>query len=134
MAIPAIEEGLQHIIEENPGCATFTPEQVYQGIRDGRADLYATYLDDQYGGFVILGTRFELFTGEPRLLIWCAYMQRKFPRAKELSRLVYRAIDEIARARGIRKEFFITSRPGWEREAPRRGFKKLETTWIREVD
>lgn len=128
----AVTPGLLYLKATNR-CVTFTPEQVYDLIVRGRAELYAAYLDGEYGGFVILAETVEPFTLERQILIWCFYTQRKFPRERELVTLCVEAIDEIARKRGIETVRMRSSRPGWERQGPRRGFEKFDTCWVRKV-
>ncbi|MCF2133870.1 MULTISPECIES: hypothetical protein [Mycetohabitans] len=127
----------EHLAREWPALRTplaamhaadgWLPEDVYCAIKLGGASLYLLEVDGKRQGFVVLRVIHEI--DGPRLHIWVLYADTRV----DVMALFSDDIDAIARAAGASKVTFGTTRCGWQRVAPRYGFKRRETLYERNV-
>ena len=113
-----VRSGLETILQKSP--ESWIPEDVYADCFHGKSMLWVFFDAGKPIGFAILQPRGE------SLHCWCGYAVSHGYFKKAL-----RVIVEIAKGGGAKQLTFDSWRPGWEKFAPKFGFKAR--TWVKEI-
>jgi hypothetical protein len=92
-------------------------EDAYCDLKEGRANLYLTIEDKYFTGYIITQTLGD------KLHIWAAYNNKNDVLVDGLE-----AVKELAKEQGLSEITFISPRKGWDRIAPKIGFKPSQ--WV----
>lgn len=113
-----VRPGLEDILKKSP--EYWIPEDIYADCYSGKAMLWVFSKDSYPIGFAVLTQRGE------SLHCWCGWANSvgHFKSAVE-------CVSEIAKAGGSKFVTFESWRSGWERLAPKFGFKPR--TWVKEI-
>jgi hypothetical protein len=113
-----VKPGLEDILKKSPEC--WIPEDVYADCMNGKVMLWVFSENNYPVGFVVLAVRGDA------LHCWCGWANSigHFKSAVE-------CVSEIAKAGGSKFVTFESWRSGWERIAPKFGFKPR--TWVKEI-
>ena len=113
-----VKPGLEDILKKSP--ESWIPEDIYADCYSGRAMLWVFSVDKYPVGFVVLANRGDA------LHCWCGWANSvgHFKSAVE-------CVSEIAKAGGSKFVTFESWRSGWERLAPKFGFKPR--TCVKEI-
>ena len=113
-----VKPGLEDILRKSP--ESWIPEDVYADCINGRVMLWVFSENNYPVGFVVLAVRGDA------LHCWCGWANSvgHFKSAVE-------CVSEIAKAGGSKFVTFESWRSGWERLAPKFGFKPR--TWVKEI-
>ena len=113
-----VKPGLEDILKKSP--ESWIPEDIYADCMNGNVMLWVFSEDSYPVGFVVLAIRGD------SLHCWCGWANSigHFKNAVE-------CVSEIAKAGGSKFVTFESWRSGWERIAPKFGFKPR--TWVKEI-
>lgn len=113
-----VKPGLEDILKKSP--ESWIPEDVYADCINGRVMLWVFIDTEVPVGFAVLTIRNDA------LHCWCGWANSvgHFKSAVE-------CVSEIAKAGGSKFVTFESWRSGWERLAPKFGFKPR--TWVKEI-
>lgn len=103
---------------------TWLVEDVYAMLRSGQMTLFLAEEGEALQGFVI-GMRQPGFAGDV-LYWWAAWAQ---PGTPDICPTYWAELKRIALENGCQRMAFASNRKGWERIAPRYGFRKRRTIW-----
>ena len=92
-------------------------EDAYCDLKEGRANLYLTIEDKYFTGYIITQTLGD------KLHIWAAYNNKNDVLVDGLE-----AVKALAKEQGLSEITFISPRKGWDRIAPKIGFKPSQ--WV----
>jgi hypothetical protein len=92
-------------------------EDAYCDLKEGRANLYLTIEDKYFTGYIITQTLGD------KLHIWAAYNSKNDVLVDGLE-----AVKALAKEQGLSEITFISPRKGWDRIAPKIGFKPSQ--WV----
>jgi hypothetical protein len=92
-------------------------EDAYCDLKEGRANLYLTIEDKYFTGYIITQTLGD------KLHIWAAYNNKNNVLVDGLE-----AVKALAKEQGLSEITFISPRKGWDRIAPKIGFKPSQ--WV----
>lgn len=92
-------------------------EDAYCDLKEGRANLYLTIEDKYFTGYIITQTLGD------KLHIWAAYSNKNDVLVDGLE-----SIKALAKEQGLSEITFISPRKGWDRIAPKIGFKPSQ--WV----
>ena len=92
-------------------------EDAYCDLKEGRANLYLTIEDKYFTGYIITQTLGD------KLHIWAAYNNKNDVLVDGLE-----AVKELAKEQGLSEITFISPRKGWDKIAPKIGFKPSQ--WV----
>lgn len=121
-----IKEKLRYIVKKSD--SDWVPADIYVALKNNKAELYVAYKEDDNVGFIITENHPNL-GGGPTLFVWAAYQDPKYGYTKNGFELLERLAEEI-KADSIE---FETSRPGWQKVAPKHGFKLVSYTYRRDL-
>ena len=121
-----IKEKLRYIIKKS--YSDWVPADIYVALKNEEAYLYIGYEEDKNVGFIITSVQ-QNHGGGPTLFVWAAYQDPKYGYTKNGFELLERLAEEI-KADSIE---FETSRPGWQKVAPKHGFKLVSYTYRRDL-
>jgi len=121
-----IEEKLRYIIKKSN--SDWLPADVYVGLKTKQADLYIAYEGDENIGFIITENHPNI-GGGPTLFVLAAYQDPKYDQSKHGYELLDRLAEEL-KADNIE---FETSRSGWQKVAPKHGFKLVSYTYRKDL-
>jgi len=99
-------------LEDMAKRSTWIVEDAYCDLKEGRANLYLTIEDKYFTGYIITQTLGD------KLHIWAAYNNKNDVLVDGLE-----AVKELAKEQGLSEITFISPRKGWDRIAPKIGFK-----------
>jgi len=113
-----VKPGLEEVLRKSP--ENWIPEDVYADCMNGKVMLWVFSENNYPVGFVVLAVRGDA------LHCWCGWANSvgHFKSAVE-------CVSEIAKAGGSKFVTFESWRSGWERLAPKFGFKPR--TWVKEI-
>jgi len=113
-----VKPGLEDVLKKSP--ENWIPEDVYADCMNGRVMLWVFSENNYPVGFAVLAVRGDA------LHCWCGWANSvgHFKSAVE-------CVSEIAKAGGSKFVTFESWRSGWERLAPKFGFKPR--TWVKEI-
>ena len=97
--------------------STWIAEDAYSDIKEGRANLYLTLDKDYFTGYIITQTLGN------KLHIWAAYNTNN-----DVLKDGLEATKELAKQQGLSEITFISPRKGWDKIAPKLGFKPSQ--WV----
>jgi hypothetical protein len=103
------------------------PEDIYMAIRTGTAHLHLGTRDGQYAGFLVTQKQ-QAWDGQV-LHVWCAYSASE-------DDVLHDGMDQIkewAQNMAATRITFASPRAGWEKVAPKYGFKPAHTIFEMEV-
>tara|TARA_E500000178_G_scaffold51041_1_gene46594 strand:- start:198 stop:641 length:444 start_codon:yes stop_codon:yes gene_type:complete len=112
----------------NKSHADWIPADVYSALRNGSADLYVVYKDEEYAGFLVT-TLLTDFGGEKTLFIWVGYSVPKYNIISEGFEFVER-LSENLNIVGIE---FHSSRLGWIKTGTKHGYKAVTQVFRKEL-
>ncbi|WP_250439888.1 hypothetical protein [Caballeronia sp. AZ1_KS37] len=124
MFIDKIAPGLDQI--ERPG--DFSNEHVFEALAHGHAFLFVLTIDGEYNGFTVLQEVNEF--NNKRLHIWLTFSDTH----QDVLTVFNDDIERCAQAMGATSISFSSSRPAWQKVAPRHGFVPRETVYSRPVN
>ena len=104
-------------LEDMAKRSTWIVEDAYCDLKEGRANLYLTIEDKYFTGYIITQTLGD------KLHIWAAYNNKNDVLVDGLE-----AVKELAKEQGLSEITFISPRKGWDRIAPKIGFKPSQ--WV----
>ena len=104
-------------LEDMAKRSTWIVEDAYSDLKEGRANLYLTIEDKYFTGYIITQTLGD------KLHIWAAYNNKNDVLVDGLE-----AVKELAKEQGLSEITFISPRKGWDRIAPKIGFKPSQ--WV----
>jgi hypothetical protein len=104
-------------LEDMAKRSTWIVEDAYCDLKEGRANLYLTIEDKYFTGYIITQTLGD------KLHIWAAYNNKNDVLVNGLE-----AVKELAKEQGLSEITFISPRKGWDRIAPKIGFKPSQ--WV----
>ena len=113
-----VKPGLEDVLKKSP--ENWIPEDVYADCMNGKVMLWVFSENNYPVGFAVLAVRSDA------LHCWCGWANSvgHFKSAVE-------CVSEIAKAGGSKFVTFESWRSGWERLAPKFGFKPR--TWVKEI-
>ena len=113
-----VRPGLDEILRKSP--ENWIPEDVYADCMNGRTMLWVFSVNDKAIGFAVLELKGDV------LHCWCGWANSvgHFESA-------VKCVSEIAKESGSRFVTFESWRSGWNRIAPKFGFKPR--TWVKEI-
>lgn len=113
-----VKPGLEDVLKKSP--ENWIPEDVYADCMNGKVMLWVFSENNYPVGFAVLAVRSDA------LHCWCGWANSvgHFKSAVE-------CVSEIAKAGGSKFVTFESWRSGWERIAPKFGFKPR--TWVKEI-
>jgi hypothetical protein len=113
-----VKPGLEEVLRKSP--ENWIPEDVYADCMNGKVMLWVFSENNHPVGFAVLAVRSDA------LHCWCGWANSvgHFKSAVE-------CVSEIAKAGGSKFVTFESWRSGWERLAPKFGFKPR--TWVKEI-
>jgi hypothetical protein len=113
-----VKPGLEDVLKKSP--ENWIPEDVYADCMNGKVMLWVFSENNYPVGFAVLTVRGDA------LHCWCGWANSvgHFKSAVE-------CVSEIAKAGGSKFVTFESWRSGWERLAPKFGFKPR--TWVKEI-
>lgn len=120
-----VRAGLDAMLAEIPD--RWIPEDVYHALMLGRSTLHRCLRDSEYVGFVVL-TPESVFDGQA-LHVWVAYSTSSEP----VLAAFFPFIKQCAVAIQAKRVKFHSPRQGWERAAPKIGFRAKEVIYECEV-
>ena len=121
-----IEEKLRYIVKKSN--SDWLPADVYVGLKTKQADLYIAYEGDKNVGFIVTSTQ-QNHGGGPTLFIWAAWQDPKCNYTKNGFNLLDKLAEEL-QADNIE---FQTSRKGWEKTAPKFGYKLVSYVYRKDM-
>lgn len=92
-------------------------EDAYCDLKEGRANLYLTIEDKYFTGYIITQTLGST------LHIWAAYNNKNDVLVDGLE-----SVKALAKEQGLSEITFISPRKGWDKVAPKIGFKPSQ--WV----
>jgi len=104
-------------LEDMAKRSTWIVEDAYCDLKEGRANLYLTIEDKYFTGYIITQTLGD------KLHIWAAYNNKNDVLVDGLE-----AVKALAKEQGLSEITFISPRKGWDRIAPKIGFKPSQ--WV----
>jgi hypothetical protein len=104
-------------LESMASRSTWIVEDAYSDIKEGRANLYLTLDKDYFTGYIITQTLGD------KLHIWAAYNTNN-----DVLKDGLEATKELAKQQGLSEITFISPRRGWDKIAPKLGFKPSQ--WV----
>ena len=104
-------------LEDMAKRSTWIVEDAYCDLKEGRANLYLTIEDKYFTGYIITQTLGD------KLHIWAAYNNKNDVLVNGLE-----AVKELAKEQGLSEITFISPRRGWDKIAPKLGFKPSQ--WV----
>jgi hypothetical protein len=104
-------------LEDMAKRSTWIVEDAYCDLKEGRANLYLTIEDKYFTGYIITQTLGD------KLHIWAAYNNKNDVLVDGLE-----AVKELAKEQGLSEITFISPRKGWDKVAPKIGFKPSQ--WV----
>jgi hypothetical protein len=104
-------------LEDMAKRSTWIVEDAYCDLKEGRANLYLTIEDKYFTGYIITQTLGD------KLHIWAAYNNKNDVLVDGLE-----AVKTLAKEQGLSEITFISPRKGWDRIAPKIGFKPSQ--WV----
>jgi hypothetical protein len=104
-------------LEDMAKRSTWIVEDAYCDLKEGRANLYLTIEDKYFTGYIITQTLGST------LHIWAAYNNKNDVLVDGLE-----AVKALAKEQGLSEITFISPRKGWDRIAPKIGFKPSQ--WV----
>ena len=104
-------------LEDMAKRSTWIVEDAYTDIKEGRAQLYLTIKDKYFTGYIITQTL------EYKLHVWAAYNINN-----DVLKDGLEATKELAKQQGLSEITFISPRKGWDKIAPKLGFKPSQ--WV----
>ena len=114
-----VRPGLEEILKKSP--ESWIPEDVYTDCMNGRSMLWVFSVDDQAVGFAVLEPKGDA------LHCWCGWAN-----SVGYFESAVKCVSEIAKAGGSRYVTFESWRSGWNRIAPKFGFKPK--SWVKEIE
>jgi len=113
-----VRPGLEHILKKSP--EYWIPEDVYADCYSGKAHLWVFSENNYPVGFAVLSSKNDT------LHCWCGWSNSvgHFKNAVD-------CVSEIAKESGFKYLAFDSWRSGWDRIAPKFGFKPR--TWVKEI-
>ena len=113
-----VRPGLEDILKKSP--EYWIPEDIYADCYSGRAMLWIFSVNEAPVGFVVLEPKVD------SLHCWCGWANSvgHFKSAVE-------CVSEIAKAGGSKFVTFESWRSGWNKVAPKYGFKPK--SWVKEI-
>lgn len=118
--------GLRDVINNVP--VSWIEDDVFKILIDGRAYLLAVTCGNEFAGFAILAPDGDDFSGVKEMLIWETWVKPGYP---DLMEAILPYIEDRARGLGFAGLVFHTSRKGWERAAPRLGFRERSRVYVK---
>ena len=114
-----VKPGLEDVLKKSP--ENWIPEDVYADCMNGRVMLWVFSENNYPVGFAVLAVRGDA------LHCWCGWANSvgHFKSAVE-------CVSEIAKAGGSKFVTFESWRSGWNRVAPKFGFKPK--SWVKEIE
>ena len=122
-AFPMVVEGLRAVIDRGDSTG-WTEYDVYHELMNGTAELVVGYYDSVYSGFILLHPATD------HLFIWALYT---VPGYLHLFDSHWQPIVDAAKAAGLDKIKFGTTRPGWKKAAVKYGFELEELVFSRTI-
>lgn len=113
-----VKPGLEDILKKSP--EYWIPEDIYADCYSGKAMLWVFSENNYPVGFAVLTNRGE------SLHCWCGWAN-----SVGHFKSAVKCVSEIAKAGGSKFVTFESWRSGWERLAPKFGFKPR--TWVKEI-
>ena len=113
-----VRPGLEDILKKSP--EYWIPEDVYADCFSGRSQLWVFSNNNQPKGFAVLESRGE------ELHCWCGWSD-----GSGYFKDGFQDVFDIAKANGFKYVTFESWRSGWDRIAPKYGFKPRK--WIKEI-
>jgi hypothetical protein len=104
-------------LEDMAKRSTWIVEDAYCDLKEGRANLYLTIEDKYFTGYIITQTLGD------KLHIWAAYNNKNDVLVDGLE-----SVKALAKEQGLSEITFISPRKGWDRIAPKIGFKPSQ--WV----
>jgi trehalose/maltose hydrolase-like predicted phosphorylase len=104
-------------LEDMASRSTWIVEDAYSDIKEGRANLYLTINNNYFTGYIITQTLGQT------LHIWAAYNTNN-----DVLKDGLEATKELAKQQGLSEITFISPRRGWDKIAPKLGFKPSQ--WV----
>ena len=104
-------------LEDMAKRSTWIVEDAYCDLKEGRANLYLTIEDKYFTGYIITQTLGST------LHVWAAYSNKNDVLVDGLE-----SIKALAKEQGLSEITFISPRKGWDRIAPKIGFKPSQ--WV----
>lgn len=104
-------------LEDMSKNSTWIVEDAYCDLKEGRANLYLTIEDKYFTGYIITQTLND------KLHIWAAYNTKNNVLVDGLE-----AVKKLAKQQGLSEITFISPRKGWDKIAPKIGFKPSQ--WV----
>ena len=104
-------------LEDMAKRSTWIIEDAYCDLKEGRANLYLTIEDKYFTGYIITQTLGST------LHVWAAYNNKNDVLVDGLE-----SVKELAKEQGLSEITFISPRKGWDRIAPKIGFKPSQ--WV----
>lgn len=124
---PKLKPGLTAAIVES-GDEMYL-ETLYDQIRNGIFHLWVILKDNVYAGVII--TMFWETDKKRWLDIPFAYTVPEL--AEGVNVVAFQTLEAFADSLGLNGVKFISSRPGFEKVAPKLGYKKRMVEWVKEV-
>ena len=104
-------------LESMASRSTWIVEDAYCDLKEGRANLYLTIENKYFTGYIITQTL------EDKLHVWAAYNTNN-----DVLKDGLEATKELAKQQGLSEITFISPRRGWDKIAPKLGFKPSQ--WV----
>ena len=104
-------------LEDMAKRSTWIVEDAYCDLKEGRANLYLTIEDKYFTGYIITQTLGD------KLHIWAAYNNKNDVLVDGLE-----SVKALAKEQGLSEITFISPRKGWDKIAPKLGFKPSQ--WV----